>query len=553
MLSRLTIRNYALIRHLELRPSQRLTVITGETGAGKSIMLGALGLLLGNRADTKVLWDENEKCITEGIFEIKAYRMKRLFDDYDLDYSDQTILRREITPSGKSRAFINDTPVTLEVMRKIGSRLMDIHSQHETLELGSHQFQLSLIDGYAGNGSLIQDYDQAWKAYQEARKTFETLQAESGRLKAEFELVRFQLNELQKAGFKEGEQEFLEVSLKMGEHGEDIKTRLNALVALLGQSEQSVDAALGEALHLLQPIRNISTSLEQLASRLNSARIELKDILAEAQQEEEKVEFDPRKTKEIQERLDTLYGLLQKHRARGITELLALQESLAVQADKTVHLDDDLKAAQSRLDTMQKEVEKIAALLTVARKKARTPLVRQLTELLKGLGIPDASLQIELTATAPGPAGSDRVEILFSANKGIPPQPLEQIASGGEFSRVMFCVKFVMAEKASLPTLVLDEIDTGVSGEIAIQLGRMMQSMAQRHQVIAISHLPQIAARGDRHYLVYKDSSHEKTVSDIRPLDQEERIEEIAKMIGGTRPSRTAVENAKELMAMSTS
>ncbi|MBS1978518.1 MAG: DNA repair protein RecN [Bacteroidetes bacterium] len=553
MLSRLTIRNYALIRHLELRPSQRLTVITGETGAGKSIMLGALGLLLGNRADTKVLWDENEKCITEGIFEIKAYRMKRLFDDYDLDYSDQTILRREITPSGKSRAFINDTPVTLEVMRKIGSRLMDIHSQHETLELGSHQFQLSLIDGYAGNGSLIQDYDQAWKAYQEARKTFETLQAESGRLKAEFELVRFQLNELQKAGFKEGEQEFLEVSLKMGEHGEDIKTRLNALVALLGQSEQSVDAALGEALHLLQPIRNISTSLEQLASRLNSARIELKDILAEAQQEEEKVEFDPRKTKEIQERLDTLYGLLQKHRARGITELLALQESLAVQADKTVHLDDDLKAAQSRLDTMQKEVEKIAALLTAARKKARTPLVRQLTELLKGLGIPDASLQIELTATAPGPAGSDRVEILFSANKGIPPQPLEQIASGGEFSRVMFCVKFVMAEKASLPTLVLDEIDTGVSGEIAIQLGRMMQSMAQRHQVIAISHLPQIAARGDRHYLVYKDSSHEKTVSDIRPLDQEERIEEIAKMIGGTRPSRTAVENAKELMAMSTS
>ncbi|MBS1542793.1 MAG: DNA repair protein RecN [Bacteroidetes bacterium] len=553
MLSRLTIRNYALIRHLELRPSSNLTVITGETGAGKSIMLGALGLLLGNRADTKVLWDENEKCVTEAIFEIKAYRMKRLFDDYDLDYSDQTILRREITPSGKSRAFINDTPVTLEVMRKIGSRLMDIHSQHETLELGSHQFQLSLIDGYAGNGSIMQDYDQAWKAYQEARKKFETLQAESGRLKAEYELVRFQLNELQKAGFKEGEQESLEVGLKMGEHGEDIKTRLNALVALLGQSEQSVDAVLGEALHLLQPIRNISTSLEQLASRLNSARIELKDILAETQQEEEKVEFDPRKTKEIQERLDTLYGLLQKHRARGITELLALQESLAVQADKTVHLDDDLKAAQSRLDTTQKEVEKIAALLTAARKKARTPLVRQLTELLKGLGIPDASLQIELGVTAQGPAGSDRVEILFSANKGIPPQPLEQIASGGEFSRVMFCVKFVMAEKASLPTLVLDEIDTGVSGEIAIQLGRMMQSMAQRHQVIAISHLPQIAARGDRHYLVYKDSSHEKTVSDIRPLDQEERIEEIAKMIGGTRPSRTAVENAKELMAMSTS
>ena len=553
MLSRLTIRTYALIRHLELRPSPKLTVITGETGAGKSIMLGALGLLLGNRADTKVLWDENEKCITEGIFEIKAYKMKRLFDDYDLDYGDQTILRREITPSGKSRAFINDTPVTLEVMRKIGSRLMDIHSQHETLELGSHQFQLSLIDGYAGNGSLMQDYEQAWKAYQEARKTFETLQAESGRLKAEYELVRFQLDELQKAGFREGEQESLEVSLKMGEHGEDIKTRLNALVTLLGQSEQSVDAALGEALHLLQPIRNISTGLEQLASRLSSARIELKDILEEAQQEEEKVEFDPRKTKEIQERLDTLYGLLQKHRARGITELLALQESLAVQADKTVHLDDDLKAAQSRLDNTQKEVEKIAALLTASRKKARTPLVRQLTELLKGLGIPDASLQIELAAAAPGPSGSNRVEILFSANKGIPPQPLEQIASGGEFSRVMFCVKFVMAEKASLPTLVLDEIDTGVSGEIAIQLGKMMQSMAQRHQVIAISHLPQIAARGDRHYLVYKDSSHEKAVSDIRPLDHEERIEEIAKMIGGTRPSRTAVENAKELMAMSVS
>lgn len=548
MLTQLTIKNYALIRHLEMRPSSQLTVITGETGAGKSIMLGAIGLLLGNRADTKVLWDESEKCITEGTFDIKAYRLKNLFEEQDLDYNDQTVIRREISPGGKSRAFINDTPVTLEVMRKIGGRLMDVHSQHETLELGSHRFQLFLIDSYAGHGSLLSDYHQAWRDYLTAKESYDRLLAESGRLKSEYDFIKFQLDELQKASFRENEQAELESNLKISEHGEDIKTRLNQVLAMLGQAETSAQSLLSESLGLLQPIRPYSNTYEQLAQRLDSLRIELKDILQEMEQKEEEIEFDPAKTKEIQARLDLLYGLMQKHRIQDVKGLLALQQKFVQQAQKTTNLDDDLAAGKQQFEKAEIRLFTLAEKLSASREKVSAPLAKQLVKLLRDLGIPEAALQIESKKTDPGPSGVDQVEILFSANKGIAPRPLEQVASGGEFSRLMFCVKYVMAEKAALPTLVLDEIDTGVSGEIAMQLGEMMKAMAHRHQVIAISHLPQIAARGEKHYLVYKDSSSQKAITEIKPLEKEERVEEIAKMIGGARPSNLARENAKELM-----
>ncbi|MBY0435321.1 MAG: AAA family ATPase, partial [Cyclobacteriaceae bacterium] len=295
MLTSLTIKNYALIRHLEMHPSRGLTVITGETGAGKSIMLGAVGLLLGDRADTKVLWDEDKKCIVEGTFEIKAYRLKSLFEDHDLDHLDQTSFRREISPGGKSRAFINDTPVTLDVLRQIGNRLMDLHSQHETLELGSHAFQLSLIDAFAGNGSLLLEYQQAWKDFQQSKKTYEALAAEAGKLKTEFDFIKFQLDELQKAALAENEQEELESSLKISENAEDIKSRLNLLLALLGQSETSITSGISEALTFLQPIKSFSAAYDQISQRLDAVRIELKDILAEIESEEEKIEFDPKR------------------------------------------------------------------------------------------------------------------------------------------------------------------------------------------------------------------------------------------------------------------
>ena len=548
MLTRLTIQNYALIRHLEMNPSRRLTVITGETGAGKSIMLGAIGLLLGNRADTKVLWDESAKCITEGQFDIRNYSLQSLFDEHDLDYNDQTVFRREISAGGKSRAFINDTPVNLDVMRKIGSRLMDVHSQHETLELGTHRFQLDLVDSYAGNASIQITYQRAWKEFAEARTAFEMLSTEAGKLKAEFDFIRFQVKELQDASFSENEQEQLESDLKVSEHGEDIKTRLNQALALLGQSETSAQALLTQVNALLQPIRSFSPALELLASRLDVLRIELKDIARETEQEEENLEVDPTRTKKIQERLDMLYGLLQKHRLPNIRSLLDLQQQLEAQAQKTINLDEDLAASKARFEKAKKELQTNAEKLHTSREKIFVSLCRDLVNLLKPLGIPQAVLQIECNKIEPGPKGADQVEILFSANKGIPPRSLEAVASGGEFSRLMFCVKYVLAEKSALPTLVLDEIDTGVSGEIAIQLGVMMQKMSQSHQLITISHLPQIAAKGDSHFLVFKNDANKKTSTEIKVLNEEERVDEIAKMIGGAKPSSLAKENARELL-----
>ena len=548
MLSRLTIKNYALIHHLEMNPSARLTVITGETGAGKSIMLGAIGLLLGNRADTKVLWDESEKCITEGTFEISSYNLQTVFATYDLDYNDQTVIRREISAAGKSRAFINDTPVTLDVMRAIGSRLMDVHSQHETLELGTHRFQLALVDSFAGNQTLQADYEKAWKEFKDAKTSHDSLTATAQKLKTEYDFIRFQIDELQKASLKEGEQEELESNLKVSEHAEDIKSRLNQLLTLLGQNETSAQSSISAAVSILQPIRSFSPTLELLTKRLDASRIELRDIVQDVEREEENMDVDPGRRQQIQERLDMVYSLLQKHRLPDIKSLLELQHHMEAQALKTVNLDADLALAAKRLVQAKHSLDSRADKLSESRKKIFSSLSGALAKLLKPLGIPEAVLQIELTKVEPGPHGSDQVEVLFSANKGIAPRPLEAVASGGEFSRLMFCVKYVLAEKSALPTLVLDEIDTGVSGEIAMQLGILMKEMATRHQLIAISHLPQIAVKGEKHFLVFKESSSRKTSTEIRMLRDEERVEEVAKMIGGAKPSNLARENARELL-----
>lgn len=548
MLTRLTIQHYALIRHLEMAPSPRLSVITGETGAGKSIMLGAIGLLLGNRADTKVLWDESAKCITEGQFDIADYALQPLFEQYDLDYSAQTVLRREISAGGKSRAFINDTPVTLDVMRAVGSRLMDVHSQHETLELGSNRFQLELIDSYAGNGALLRAYRDAWKEFQAARDVYASLSAESEKLRTEYEFIRFQLKELQQASFQPGEQEQLESDLKLGEHAEDIKSRLGEVIRLLGDSEASSQAQLSQVANLLQPIRSISPRLEQLAERFAQVRIELRDILQEVEHEEERMEIDPSRTRAAQDRLNTLYALLQKHRVTDIPALLAIQQRFEEQTQKTDNLDEALKAAKGKHEATQKALTSASETLRASRIKVFAALCKELVALLKPLGIPQAVLEVDHKAVQPGPGGADQIELLFSANKGVPARPLEAVASGGEFSRLMFCVKYVLAEKRALPTLVLDEIDTGVSGEIAIQLGIMMQKMAKRHQLITITHLPQIAAKGDTHFLVFKETVNKKASTGIQMLQVDERVDEIAKMIGGASPSKLAKENARELL-----
>ena len=549
MLTHLTIKNYALIKHLEMEPSHHLNVITGETGAGKSIMLGAIGLLLGNRADSKVLWDDQEKCVIEGSFDVSAYKLQNIFEDEDLDYEAQTVIRREIGSNGKSRAFINDTPVTLEAMKKIGLRLMDVHSQHETLELGNRFFQLRLIDAFAGNQKLQQDYQTLWKNFSKAKTDYDVLIKDAKTLSQEADFVKFQLEELIKADLKESEQEKLESDLKIMEHAEDIKLRFNQVIQQLSNSDFSVSSALAEVRNQLNTVATYSPHYAQLQQRIESLKIELDDILNEIEKEESRIEFDPIRTEEVKERLSLIYQLLQKHRHKSIGQLLHLQESLQDRANKASNLDQLLAQAKGDLEKLTTELNRKAEELSKSREKVFAPLCKQITKLLVELGIPNASLKIENDKVNPNSSGIDSIELLFSANKGVAARPLAQVASGGEFSRLMFSVKYVMAEKTSLPTMILDEIDSGVSGEIAIQLGKMMKEMAKRHQIISISHLPQIAAKSDTHFFVYKDNSSAKTVSLIKKLNEEERVTEIAKMIGGARPSTLALENAKELIA----
>ncbi len=532
-----------------MEPSTHLSVITGETGAGKSIMLGAIGLLLGNRADSKTLWNDQEKCVIEGSFDISAYKLQHIFAAEDLDYETQTVIRREVGSNGKSRAFINDTPVTLEAMKKIGLHLMDVHSQHETLELGNRFFQLRLIDAFAGNQKLHQEYHVIWKNFSKAKTDYDALIQEAKTLSQEADFVKFQLEELTKADLKENEQEKLESDLKIMEHAEDIKLRFNQVIQQLGNSEFSASSALAEVRNQLNTVASYSPHYALLQQRIESLKIELDDVLNEIEKEESKIEFDPIRTEEVKERLSLIYQLLQKHRYQKVRQLLDIQESLQQRAHKTSNLDETLARAKENLKKLTVALQQKAEELSKSREKVFAPLCKQITKLLVELGIPNASLKIENEKVTPSSLGIDSIELLFSANKGITPRPLAQVASGGEFSRLMFSVKYVMAEKTSLPTMILDEIDSGVSGEIAIQLGKMMKDMAKRHQIISISHLPQIAAKSDAHFFVYKDNSSSKTISLIKKLNEEERVIEIAKMLGGAKPSAMALENAKELIA----
>ena len=548
MLKHLTIRNYALIKHLEMDPSGHLNVITGETGAGKSIMLGAIGLIMGNRADTRVLWNDQAKCICEGHFDIREYELKSFFRKLDLDYADLTILRREISPSGKSRAFINDTPVTLDVIRELGQHLMDIHSQHETLLLANQSYQLQLIDSFAGNEKERSAYKKSWNSYLDAKRLYEQLVKEADSLKQEADYINFQLDELNKAAFEIGEQEKLEDELKIMDHAEDIKTKFNAILDLLARSDFATRKSIAEAKSQLQQIAPHSGKYESLFKRVESLLIELDDIVGEIENEDERIDFDPSRLQLIKDRVDLIYTLQKKHRVNSLEELHQIHEELARKSEVTSNLDTSLKKYEDQLLAAEKELHQNATKLTASRRNVLKPLTTEMISLLTELGIPDTSIQIEHQQVDPNQSGSDKIDILFSANKGVAPQLLAQVASGGEFSRLMFCIKFIMAEKTAMPTLILDEIDSGVSGEIAIKLGGLMKRMAKTHQLIAISHLPQIAGKADTHYFVFKDNSSDKTISDIKLLSEEERIEEIAKMIGGASPSKVAFENARELL-----
>ena len=549
MIKSLLIKNYALIQHLKMDPSPHFNTVTGETGAGKSIMLGALGLLLGNRADTRVLFEEGQKCVIEGSFEISKLNMIDLFDNLELDYQDETIIRREISSTGKSRAFINDTPVTLDVMKTIGNFLVDVHSQRDTYLLGHTSYQLRMIDGYAQNTNLFDKYRIIYKDFKKHESEFNILKQQAEELNKESDYNHFLLEELEKSALSDGEQETLEEELRIIEHAEEIKSKLFECQELMENSEFSVNTGLQQVFKNIDQITAFAEHFEPLKSRLESCLLELKDLAEEIENESHKVDFDKDRQEEVQERLGLLFQLFQKHHVNTVSELIEIRENLRKKVNKVLNMDDELSNAKERLDQLESELTLIGKNLTESRAAVLENFKSELESLLKELAMPFASIDTHHEIIVPSENGMDKITILFSANAGVTPSELKNVASGGEFSRLMFSIKYMLVGKTSLPTIIFDEIDTGVSGEIAMKLVSMMKEMASRHQVVAITHLPQIAASGDEHYFVFKENENGRSISKIKKLLHQEREEEIAKMIGGDHPSEAAMENARELLA----
>jgi DNA repair protein RecN (Recombination protein N) len=550
MLSHLLIKNYALIEHLELKPDAHFNIVTGETGAGKSIMLGAIGLLLGNRADTKTLYNELEKCIIEGTFNMAGFYIKNIFEEEELDYESSCILRREISPSGKSRAFINDTPVTLETLRKIASQLMDIHSQHDSILLGSNEYQLRIIDTYAQCHNKLVEYQEKYRTYKKLQDAYQQLQIEADQNKKEFDFNNFQLEELVKAKLKPDEQEQQEKELNILEHAEEVKLRLKTVYESLNNSEQSILSVLQSTVSSLAPIASYSPDYQQYKDRIQSCLLELKDVSRDIESEEDNIELDGQKIIEIQDRLNLLYKLHQKHAVKSNGELLEIQAILEEKVSKVLNLTENLSAAKERVSEAFDAATTLADSLSKVRQNILAEIEKRVIGLLIELGIPNAILKIQHQNIQLNSEGIDQINFLFSANKGVTPRQLKDVASGGEFSRLMLAIKYVLSDKRSLPTIIFDEIDTGISGEVAIKVGKMMREMAESIQVIAITHLHQIAGRGSSHFFVYKDNSSAKTVSRIKQLSQDERIIEIAKMIGGENPSESAIHSAIEILGI---
>ena len=548
MLKSLSIENYALIKQLLINPDKALNIVTGETGAGKSIMLGALGLLLGNRADTKVLLDQERKCVIEGVFDISAYSLEPIFETFDIDYDQECIIRREINSSGKSRAFVNDSVSNLDFLKQLGLRLMDVHSQHQTLRLAHKDYQLEVIDAVAESTPLLSGFQLAHAAYKEKDKIYKSLITEGDQIRKEADYNQFLFEELDKAQLDADEQETLEEELNKLENAEEIKTKLNGALSISDRADINIASSLQELKSLLNQISQFSPKYATLLDRVESSRIELTDIVSELETEEERIIYDPKRTEEVQERLNLIYKLQQKHQVSTIAGLLEIYNELGDKVLKVENLDEAIEEAHKATKEAYDKAFSLADALSSKRQSVFNGFSKQVQALLAELGMPNATISIDHVTTPLNSNGIDEIDVLFSANKGVAPQPLKQAASGGEFSRLMFSIKYILADKTALPTIVFDEIDTGISGEIAIKMSQMMLEMAKNHQVITITHLPQIAAKGLSHYFVFKDESSETTTSQIRKLNHEERLIEIAEMIGGKQASQNAFDSARELM-----
>lgn len=548
MLKSLSISNYALIDQLLMQPSSGLSMITGETGAGKSIMLGAVGLLLGNRADTKVLLHEDQKCVIEGVFEIGEYGLNDFFDQEGLDFEATCIIRREISPGGKSRSFVNDTPVLLDTLKTLGAYLMDVHSQHDTLQLGEGSYQLGLIDAFAQTQNLQKSYRSDYKTFKVAQKAFLEIKNKAQELQKEADFNQFQLDELQVLNLQSGEQIELESSQEILENAEEIKLKINEMLSFFQDDQFGVLHGMAQIQHGMVALEKLTQKFQPLRERFQSVLIEIKDLADTLTDEDSGIEVDFGRLELIRERLSKIYQLQKKHGVSTIEELLDLQNELAGKVFQFQNLDESLHKAKDALEHAEKKVLETGVKLRSQRIACFGDFQKSMENLLAGLGMENAKLIVDHQATDPSPAGLDDIELLFSANKGSAPQPMKKVASGGEFSRLLFAIKYLMADKMALPTLIFDEIDAGISGEVALQMVKMMKDISKNHQVICITHLPQVAGQGDLHYYVFKDNTFAKTISKIKLLEGEDRVLELAKMISGSAPSASALESARELL-----
>ena len=549
MLTTLSIKNYALIDSLQVHFNNGLTIITGETGAGKSILLGGLSLILGKRADLSSVKNPSEKCVIEATFDIANYNLEALFVAEDLDYEPQTIIRREISPSGKSRAFVNDTPVNLNNLQVLGERLLDIHSQHQTLQLTNDDFQFQVIDALAENSNLLQDYVLQLSQFKALKSELKKLQIEKIESIKELDYNLFLLKELEDAKLIEGEQESLEEEYETLNNIEEISERLTTSHELLSNQDVGAMSSLTEVKNQLSKLADFSSIYKLVYDRVTSSLIELDDVFSEIEDLQESLEADPNRLSTVNLKLQILHNLLQKHTAADIAELIQIREDLKEKVYVTENLDSAIADKESELATIEKKLNVTASKISQNRTKAIPSLVKQLEALLETLGMPNARFNVELTkSNAFLNNGKDDLKFLFSANKGGQFNELKKAASGGELSRIMLAIKSILTTYTQLPTIMFDEIDTGVSGEISNKMASIMQQMSKTMQVFTITHLPQIAAKGDTHYKVFKEDVNDVTQTQLRRLNPDERIVEIAQMLGGSNMSNSAIEHAKQLL-----
>ncbi|WP_316793829.1 DNA repair protein RecN [Pedobacter frigoris] len=550
MLQKLSIRNYALIDSVDLELDKGLNIITGETGAGKSIMLGALSLILGQRAETRYFFNQDKKCIIEGLFLVND-SLQAFFEENDIDFYKESILRREISTDGKSRAFINDTPVTLTIMKQVGEKLIDIHSQHATLEVNDPGFQLSVVDTLADHQSTLNNYHELYKSFKKKQQILSALENAASEARSKQDYEQFLFNELDSAALKADEQELLETELQMLNNAENIKRGLVNSHQLLSEQETAVLPILKEAILQLQGIEKFNADYTTLADRLRSVSIELKDIAQETVALEEGIVFNPARIEEITARLDLIYGLQQKHRVNNIEELLVIQDQLSNNLNDLLNSDEEIEKLLKEINQIKGRLTEQADFLSKNRSKAILLTEKQVGEILVQVGMPNARIKIEQTLLPDlNKDGKDQISLLFSANSGQAPAPVGKVASGGELSRLMLAIKSIMAKHTSLPTLIFDEIDTGISGETAVRVGEVIGDLENNMQVICITHLPQIAAKGNSHYFVYKNEQTNRTTTGIRKLESDERVAVIAEMLSGKTPGASAIKNAQELLGL---